>query len=427
MGGRTTPLVPSSRVPEFRAPLTIPGGEIAGAEVVRELPDAFALPVWQTLRSVLAWAGGEPGMRGDLFEAQAMAEWEEELLRGEWEEALRLPLAVIVGAMVEAERASPELLARSCMCVTEWALSRGAVTTGLAFAEAAALTWPEQPRYAYMVGRLLRKHERVPEAEQWMRRVVRVAGSIGDRDAETLGLNSLGNVHFQAGRYNDAIRVQKQALRKARKYDLPDREGEILHDLFTASSFAGEVTTADEHARGAFEIYKYGHPRLPALAHDVAFSWVLKGHYGRALAVLRELPAFFADEGERVRVLGSVARAAGGCGALHAFDQAEREVWEIIGSTRPLYGMASALVELSIGATGVGRWSAAERALELAVEIAASRFEADVLARADQTLSLVRARRAADHARHSLDTEPIPKLDSLAEGFVSTLLAGAAV
>lgn len=411
---------------EFRAPLTIPGGDVAGAEVVRELPEAFSLPVWQALRCVVRWSAAEPGSRSALFDAAAMEEWEVELLLADWDEALRLPVAVIAGVLVDAEGASPERLARACLCVTDWALAHGAVTTALAFAEAAALAWADQPRYAYMVGRLLRTHGRPREAEEWMKRVVRIGRRLEDREAECLGLNSLGNFRYRAGRYLEAIRIQGQALRNARKHGLADREGEILHDLFTATWYAGDEPRAEQYARSAYEHYKHGHPRLPGLAHDVAYSWVLKGHYGRALSVLRDLPSHFTDLSERVRVLASLARAAGGCGAIEIFDDAQQEAREIISSSPPLESAASALVEIAMGATGVARWAIAEDALRAGLEIAIARDEVEVIARADRARPLVEARRAADAARNAMDTEALPRLDAFAHGFVATLQSGMA-
>ena len=421
MGGRTTHLVPSHRAPEFRGPLTIPGGEIAGAEVVRELPDAFALTVWQTLRSVLAWAGGEPGLRGDLFEARAMAEWEVELLRGEWEEALRLPLAVIVGALGEADDASAERLARACFCVSEWALDHGASSTALAFAEAAALCWSENPRYAYTAGRLLRAYGRSREAEEWMRRTVRVALSVGDGNTHSLALNGLGNILSDRGRYREAMRIHQQALKLARRHRLPEREGEIFHDLFVATWYGGDQAQAEEYAREAFERYRHGHHRLASLAHDVAFSWMKRGHHARALSVLEALPERFAVPHERIRVLGVAAHAAGGCGNAVTYDRMAREIWSMAEAPEFNRGLATSLLDLALGATGLGRWDIAQTTLERALEIATERAEADVIARAEQAMVSVRERRAAGLSRNCMDTEPLPQLDSQVEAFLASL------
>ncbi|HWK88808.1 MAG TPA: tetratricopeptide repeat protein, partial [Longimicrobium sp.] len=281
------------------APLAVPDGAVAGAEIVRELSPELALTVWQALRSVLLWAAQEPSARGELWERATMVAWEEELLEAPMDNDLRYPLAVIAGELALGAAAEPEKLSRGCVCVTEWALSNHAVSTALAFAEAAAHAWPEHGRYAWLVGRLLRKHGRLRDAELWIRRAVQIAINTGDWEAQTLALNSLGNVFHERGNYRDAVRTQQQALQTARKHRFRTREGEVLHDLFVAAWYSGDEEQAEGYARAALAIYKEGHVRLPALAHDVAFSWVLRGQYDRALRVLVELPPFFPEPGEK--------------------------------------------------------------------------------------------------------------------------------
>jgi tetratricopeptide (TPR) repeat protein len=425
MGARINRSSAPSRVTEPRALLTLPGGEIAGAEVVHELPAEVALPVWQTLRSVLTWAAAPPAQRGELFDAAAMRKWEEELLQGGWDADLRFPVAVIVGELADAVVASPERLARSCLCVTEWALSARAPSTALAFAEAAARCWPEHPRYAYTAGQLLRVHGRLREAERWLRRGVSAAATAEDREAQALALNSLGNTCADRGNYREATRIHRRALRICHKHALREREGEVLHDLFVATWYTGDRSTAEEYARKAFECYRGGHVRLPTLVHDVAFSWVERGHYAHALCILQSLPDFFAAAHERIRVLGSTARAAGGCGETAVFERTEEEMWEIVRTEECTRGVATALVDLAVGATGLQKWETAEQALARALEIAASRTEADVLARAERTLDVVRGRRAADLSRSALDGQRLPQFESLAREFRISLGAGA--
>lgn len=422
---RASPLRPGivHRHTDFTSPLTVPGGEVAGTHIVRELPPELALTVWQVLRSVLLWAAEVPAQRGDLFEPRAMEQWEAELLQGTFDAGLRYPLAVIVGELADPEAASPEQMAHACLCVTEWGLAHNATRTALAFTEAAALCRPDHPRYAWMAGRLLRTHGFRREAEQWIKRSVRVAGSKGDWEAQTLALNSLGNVFYEAGNYREAHHAQLQALRGARKHGFREREGEVLHDLFVVSWYLGDADNAEEYARRAFEIYKTGHARLPALAHDVAFSWVERGHYGRALIVLRELPDFFVEPRERIRVLASAARAAGGCGNAHAFQEIYSEISALAENIEKTPGVAVALVEVALGATSLGWWDQAECTLERALRIATLRSEPDVVIRAEAMLASVRGQRVAEPDRNKRDLHPVPRLDALARGFVTSLQA----
>jgi tetratricopeptide (TPR) repeat protein len=395
---RASPLRPGTlaRSADFTSPLTVPGGEVAGTEIVRELPPEVALTVWQVLRTVLLWAAEIPAQRGDLFERRAMEQWERELLEGTFDPDLRYPLAVIVGELAALEEASGEALAHACLCVTEWGLAHNATRTALAFTEAAALCRPDHPRYAWMAGRILRTHGYLREAEQWIKRSVRVAGTRGDWEAQTLGLNSLGNVLYDMGKYRDAQQSQMQALRGVRKHGLRDREGEVLHDLFIATAYVGELDQAEEYARAALDGYLPRHDRLPALAYDVAFLWMKRGEFSRALPVLVELSAHFHEPHERVVVLASTARAAAACGDKEVYATFSAEAAELTAESKMGRGIPFALYELGLGASSLGHWQSAEQFLERAEAAARTRGEADVIVNAENALSAVRAECSAE-------------------------------
>lgn len=410
------------RAAEFTTPLTIPGGAVAGAELVRELPTEVSLAVWQTLRSVLLWAAEEPALRGDLFEPCAMEEWETELLEDGWDPDVRSPLAVLVGQLARLGEASPETIAHACLAVTDWALEHGYVSTALGFAEAAGLAWPQHPRFAWIAGRLLRRHGRLREAEPWMRRAAKNAASLNDREGQVLALNSLGNVFHDQGRNPQSLRTLKDALRLARRHRLRKLEGEILHDLFVVATWGGEPEHSDEYAQAAFEIYKTGHPRLAALAHDVANLWILRGYHERAFAVLRQLPPFIPLPEEQVRVWGSLARAAAGCGEQAVYQNAAHEVWALSGRWEARPRAASALLEVGLGAANLEEWSEAERALKASLELATDTGELDLVERATAALADLGGRTAEEEAaRRRSDARSARHADALVEGFLASL------
>jgi tetratricopeptide (TPR) repeat protein len=381
------------RAAEFTTPLTIPGGAVAGAEVVRELPPEVSLTVWQALRSVLMWAAEEPASRGDLFEPCAMGDWERELLEGDWDDELRSPIAVIVGELRDPARADPESLARACLCVTDWSIRHDAVGTALAFAEAAGLCWYDHPRYAWTTGRILRTHGRYKEAEKWFKRAARLASNVSDGDAQSLALNSLGNLYYQIGSYRQAATSHNQALRTAKRHHLRDREGEVLHDLCVVTAYLDDLDRAEEYAYSALEIYCDGHPRLFALAHDVAVLWMRRGHFARALPVLVALVPHFDLPHERVIVLASTARAAAACGQDELYSSLSTEALELANDWKAGQGMAHALYELALGAATLERWDAAERLLDHARAVAQARGEPDVVERTEEAREAVHTRR----------------------------------
>lgn len=409
---------------DFTVPLTVPGGALAGAEVVRELGPELTLPVWQVLRSVLLWAGEEPALRGDLFEPCAMADWERDLLQATWEPDVRAPLAVIVGELARPAESAADVVAYACLCVTEWCLAHGHVGTALAYAEAAALSWPQHPRYAWMAGRLLRRYGRLEEAAQWIRRAGKAAARVQDWETQTLAQNSLGNVLHDQDKNAQSLRTLHDALRLARRHRLRRMEGEILHDLLVVTTWAGPRETADEYALGAFEIYRDGHPRLAALAHDVACLWLFRGYYARALEVVKQLPSRFDLADERIRVWGVMARAAAGCGDTATFHQAAREVWALVGKTEAQIREAAALLEVAIGLTTLDAWDEADVAITRAVEIAKATYQLDVLRRAEPVITAI-AERAAKRQHDPTSVQNARHADTLVKGFLS-LLSGPA-
>lgn len=409
------------RSADFTTPLTIPGGVVAGAEIVRELPPEVALPAWQALRSVLMWAAEEPGQRSDLFEPCAMADWERELLEADWEPDLRVPLAVLIGELSRPSQAAPDAIAHACLCVADWALENNGVATALAFAEAAALAWPQNPRYAWMAGRLLRTHGRLREAEQWLKRAARAAASDRDPDAHSLALNSLGIVHYDQGNYPKALSTLGDGLRVARKHRLRDREGEILHDLCCVATWKDDLESAEQFAREAFEIYRHGHKRLPALAHDVAVIWMKRGHFARALFVLRELPEMLTADDEQARVLAMMARAAAACGDEALFLETWTRAWAMLEASSKPRRAAPDFMELGLGASSLGKWDMADHALRRAHDLSIETGEADVQGRAEAALSAVAAHRSAEHERNPIDTYTAPYSDALASSVLESL------
>jgi tetratricopeptide (TPR) repeat protein len=411
------------RSADFATPLTIPGGAVAGAEIVRELPPEVALPAWQTLRSVLMWAAEEPGQRSDLFEPCAMADWERELLEGEWEPDLRVPLAVLVGELSRPSQAAPDAIAHACLCVADWALENNGVATALAFAEAAALSWPQNPRYAWMAGRLLRRNGRSAEAERWIRRCIKTAASNRDYEMQVLGLDSLGNLLHERGKNPQSIRTLNDALRLARRHRLREREGEILHDLFVVTTWVGETENAHAYARSAFEIYQPGHSRIPALVHDVALYWMGRGYFSRAYSVLQHLPPLFDLAEERIKVYGGLARAAAGCHDRDVYHEAAQEVWTLASDPRAQASVPAALLEIARGAATLREWEQAERAIMKSVEVATYNGVADVLLHAEQARDAIINRSMKDEARAAMDVRAAPQVDALAAGFLAVLPA----
>lgn len=378
----------------------------AGAELVAELPEGLALPAWQALRSVLQWALEEPASRGDIFEPSAMREWEVELLEDQTESELHRYLAVLVGELAALGNAQPEMLAKACICTTEWALEGKFTTTALAFAEAAALCWPGNARYAWTAGHLMQAHGRAREAEVWLKYAETAAKGVGDRHVQVLALRSRGHIHRATGKDREAGKLYREALRVARRYEVGVQLGEAAHDLFLATSRQGLSEEAEDHARTAFEVYKGG-PNLPDLAVDLATWWLAGGYYARALTVIQHVPGTLEAPSERIIAHGALSHAAAavGDGVLFAvgdgvlFATAASEVWSLAALPDALLSAGDALLGVAWGATHLAQLDEADRAAARAAELGHKLARPDVAAEAERML----ARAETLHPRHPDD------------------------
>lgn len=305
-------------------PLLLPGRSVVGAEIMRELTGPVALDLWQALRSVLLWSQAPQNTRHELFDSEGMSKWERGLLARPPNSPLRDPLALIASELRTPE-ASPRRLGWVCVCITDWALGRSAVATALGFAQAAASAWPQHPRYAWLVGRLLRTQGHLRDAEFWQRHAVTLAAAQRDWETQALALHALGNTRLELGNAPMAEATLYGSLRLAVRHHLREREAELSHDLFILGAMRRDIALSHHWAQRAFDLYRHlQHPRLIFFAHDLVSFWTKHGYYVRARALSRALasmvtllPARIGSQFARPQVsFGGVAREPAGRGGL---------------------------------------------------------------------------------------------------------------
>jgi len=365
-----------------------PPGVALPPEVLAELPPDMAFAVWQVLRSVTLWTGEPEHRRAAMFDAAYMKEWERRLLTAPLAPEARFPQAVIVNELAGPAPGGGRL-SWACVCVADWALGRGATRAALAFAEAAARAAPEHPRYAWLVGRLMRRHGNPRGGERWLRRALKLAISQRDWETQARALTGLGNLCVETGRYPEARELHTRSLRVSRRWRLREQEGMALHDLMVIAIEEGNRVEAELHACGALDAYGQSPQRLCKLAHDVAYWWMDGGYYRRALGIFEALLGHFPRPDDRMQVVGNIGRAAGGCGDRAAFDAA----WHASDALDPLLvtreTAATALLELAYGAVSLGDWPLAASIAQRAADAARDRSEATVLSRASDLLEAV--------------------------------------
>jgi tetratricopeptide (TPR) repeat protein len=363
--------------------------ELPARAALDELPPRLASAVYPVLRLVLLFADQEPD--AERMDTAGMRVWEEELLRTASGDLLLLPLAVIVGLLAEAWPVDRATLSYACLAAADAAHQLNAEGTGLAFTEAAALCRPENARLAYLAGRSFKNGGRRREAERWLTRAARIAHGSGDGLAYALCHNSLGMLHWECGANPKSRTHLRRALRSARQHRHRNVQAIVLHNLFLVGVTSGDLEGVEEYARRAFDLYGPHNPRLPALAYDVAYYWLTRGHAARALPIFQALGERFEDPEQRIQVLAAQARAAGAAGEVNAFDRAWADAHELLASASIRATRAAALVDLGLGAAHSERWPAAEAPFLEAMASAEALGQCDMLIRAEECLRAVRS------------------------------------
>lgn len=381
----------------WRTPPAITHGTEAfeGLAILEEVKGSLGLLLWQAMRDVTLWASVEPGERAGVFAEGSDGHLHAMVRSAEADVQLESPLMTIVRMVGAPDAARPEAVELACQHIAHWADTHGYGATSIAFAQAAALSVPGDAGAAYAVGRLARRRAEHARAETWFRRSIALARQTGDWTSYALAFSGLGNLYMQRGNYPAARRFHVRALRAARRHSLRQIQGSALHDLFVIAAHGRQPDDAERYARGAFEAYGLDHPRLPALANDLAYFWMERGHFAPALTVFQALLPHITRHEDRLVGLANIVRAAAGAGQRRLFEETWDEVWDGLARNEPAENQAQVLLELAHGASQLGEWERAERAAERALKVARDRGENKVIVTAEPVLESVRRGRAA--------------------------------
>lgn len=370
----------------MESPLSVvPNSELLGAGIVRELPAEIALSAWDVFRVVVLWADEGRGSTSRLFGPggldAALAELmgDAPLARGE---DPRVPLAAILVELIQPAPDEP-LIARACLCMAEWALQRQYMVTGLAFAEAAAYAMP-CARYAFLAAKLHRQNGQPLDADRLLAVAEKLAR--GEKDWETSIRVRLarGNVELLHGRYEQARALMVKALATCQRHRITGPTlAEAHHDLLVAETSLKDYPAAAQHADAAVGAYGAGHPRLPHLAHDLAWLWMEQGDYQNALTVLQSLLArhFHYDPVLRLMTYASAVRAAAGAGDTAVYTRLAGELDTALAKAKQAsIRHGPALVDAAWGAAIAGDRARLDRWAGLAARYAAQMQQQEVVA-----------------------------------------------
>jgi len=423
------PRIASSRA-RSRAPRSMPPpahlDTAEGADLLGELPGAPGVLLWCALRDFMLWVETPAGARAGLFEPGAGELRRRELAAFAPEQELWAPLLTLAQMADAPERADTGRLVYAVRTIARWAERVGAPATRLAFTRAAALALPQEAGMALETGRLARDLVYHAEAESWFRRGIRLARG-RDWESYAWGFIGLGVLYIRAGNFPAGRAVVGRALRAAHKRRLPGIAGSAHHHLFTLCVESGRMEEAYDHARDAVRLYGDGHPRLPALAHDLGCFWAEQGRFDRALSIFEASLPCFTDPSLRLLALSNYTRASAGAGDRARYERGRAEAMELAASPRCADVAAESLLVVAQGDASLGEWARAEDAARQALAIAARRGEARTQMGAEAHLEAARHERAVETANLLAETPVLSRqADALAGAVRASLTRHAA-
>jgi tetratricopeptide (TPR) repeat protein len=380
--------------------LTATDEPFEGFRVLEEVPGQLGVTLWQYARDVELWSTTPPDQRHRLFVAGQSRRRRERTTALRALGELRLPLLSLSRAIERRTHNAGAQITGACDAVSRWAESQGLPRTALAFAQSAALATPDQPGPALAVGVLARRTGESRRAETWFRRALGLARRRHDWRYYGLAALGLGTVAMKRGDHAGARSWFVRALRISRRYALWDVRPLALHELFSAAVRGGDAEAAEGFAHRALKAYGAGHPRLAALAQDVAGFWLAAGRFDEALRVYRAVLPRVSEIPERRRVASSMARASAGVGDRLTFATMWSETWRLVDEFGEGDGVAAALLALAEGAALLGDPDRGQMAAAHAHRVATQREEVAVRTAAEKLMESLRTVRRGYAARN---------------------------
>lgn len=337
----------------------------------------------------------DPSARAQLIDALAPAQF------GPIQPALHT-----IGELLTDHPPSRDFLGAACKEIAGWSEIRGKLQTSVEYAQAASLAVPSRAEYAVHTARLLRMRAEYERAIGWFEHGIYLAKVERDWTALAKAYAGLGCLSMQRGNLVRARGILLRSLRVAREHNLPERVAAAYHNLFAVEATAGNWERSEVYAKRALRRYPPHASGLPRLARDLAFRWIQRGYFDRALPLALEVLEHFHAPADRALTWSDVARAAAGCGDAEQFETAWATAWVTYraGTAEPF--ACDLLLNLTHAAAFRGDETRAAMTGREAIRLARERKEGQTILETEAVLDSMRGLPALRHVAN--EAEPVP-------------------
>ncbi|MEW5929499.1 MAG: hypothetical protein AB1941_18750 [Gemmatimonadota bacterium] len=369
-------------------------------DLLRDDTGPLGFLLWRIISDVLLWTACPPENRAGLFRDAPEGRGEALAYATLAAPELLEPLRTLMTVSVTPEFANASAVAEACARVVEWAEAREMKETAVQFAEAAARIEPEVSARAYTPGRLCRRLGAHHRSAMWYWRAARLARrahKLGVKGSEIDFANAhlgLGNLELDGGHYIAAERHYWKVIHAALRVGRQSLAGAGHHALIHLTTTTHHIAEAQNHARLAVSLYPAGHPRFPALAHDVAFLWMWQGYFSSALVVFEKILPWAEKQPERILALANLARCAAAVKDHIRYERAATQVITLAAVDNEFSD--TSIYHLAEGARSFWDWSRAEFLAFRALTLAQNNNNQPLVALARSTLEAVALRKPGD-------------------------------
>lgn len=338
------------------------GAESLDAEIIlQEFPDDVGLCLWKTVRSVRLWRELPENERRLAFSRDAYQRRLERLRRlsvtPDLLDSLETAATVLEGGDVHLEA-----VVTACRSIAAWADEGGAAGTALEFTQVAALLTPADAELIHAVARIARRRGEYARAESWYRQAIAVSRRTHDWISLAGAYLGLGSTFLLRGSHSAARQTLIRGVRAAERHSLREERALISHQLALVAIRTRRAAEVVRHGRIAFDSYGTHHPRLSALAIDLASFWVRSGHPSEGRQVLQRVLPEHISPAERLARAASLARASGALGDTDSYEAAWRDAAALLDDPQLSGDVADALRDLAAAAAAANDTARAQDA-----------------------------------------------------------------